>query len=66
VDDLVIIKDMPYVQDGHPLHRLDILSRKDGLMNAPTIINIHGGGLIYGDKELNQNFNAEFDVEDFR
>ena len=60
VDDLVIIKDMPYVQDGHPLHRLDILSRKDGLMNAPTIINIHGGGLIYGDKELNQNFNAEY------
>lgn len=60
VDDLVIIKDIPYIQDGHPLHRLDILSRKEGLKNAPTIINIHGGGLIYGDKELNQNFNAEY------
>lgn len=60
VDDLVSVKDIPYVQDGNPLHRLDILSQKEGFMNMPTIINIHGGGLIYGDKELNQNFNAEF------
>ena len=60
LDDLFILKDIPYVQDIHPLHRLDILSQKECLMNAPTIINIHGGGLIYGDKELNQNFNAEF------
>ena len=60
LDDLYILKDIPYVQDIHPLHRLDILSQKECLMNAPTIINIHGGGLIYGDKELNQNFNAEF------
>lgn len=66
MDDLVVIKDIPYVQDGHPLHRLDILSLKDGLINVPTIINIHGGGLIYGDKELNQNFNAEFARRGFR
>jgi len=66
LDDLYILKDIPYVQDIHPLHRLDILSQKECLMNAPTIINIHGGGLIYGDKELNQNFNAEFARRGFR
>lgn len=66
LDDLYILKDIPYVQDGHPLHRLDILSQRENLMNLPTIINIHGGGLIYGDKELNQNFNAEFARRGFR
>lgn len=66
LDDLCIRKDIPYIQDGHPLHRLDILSKKESLINLPTIINIHGGGLIYGDKELNQNFNAEFARRDFR
>lgn len=66
MDDFVVIKDIPYVQDGHPLHWLDILSQKEGLLNVPTIINIHGGGLIYGDKELNQNFNAEFAHRGFR
>ena len=66
VDDLDIIKDIPYLQDGHPLHKLDIFSQKDGLVNVPTIINIHGGGLIYGDKDLNQNFNAEFARRGFR
>ena len=60
LDDLNIQKEIAYVQDGHPLHRLDILSQKECLINLPTIINIHGGGLIYGDKELNQNFNSEF------
>lgn len=60
LDDLYILKDIPYVQDGHPFHRLDFLSQRESLINLPTIINIHGGGLIYGDKELNQNFNAEF------
>ncbi|MBN2876231.1 MAG: alpha/beta hydrolase [Bacilli bacterium] len=66
MDDLIVIKDIPYVQDGHPLQRIDILSQKEGLVNVPTIINIHGGGLIYGDKELNQNFNAEFARRGFR
>lgn len=66
LDDLCIQKEIAYVQDGHPLHRLDILSQKESLINLPTIINIHGGGLIYGDKELNQNFNAEFARRGFR
>ena len=66
LDDLNIQKEIAYVQDGHPLHRLDILSQKECLINLPTIINIHGGGLIYGDKELNQNFNSEFARRGFR
>ena len=66
MDDLIVIKDIPYVQDGHSLQRLDILSQKEGLLNVPTIINIHGGGLIYGNKELNQNFNAEYARRGFR
>ena len=66
IEDLIILRDIPYVQDGHPLQRLDILSQKDGLWNMPTIINIHGGGLIYGDTELNQNFNAEYARRGFK
>lgn len=65
-DDLDIFKDIPYINDANPMHRLDILMPKHCAPNAATIINVHGGGLIYGDKALNQNFNAELAHRGYR
>ena len=50
------IADLAYIDDGNPFHLLDIYypERTDGLL--PVILDIHGGGLFYGDKELNQYY----------
>ena len=66
LEDLIIQKDIPYILNGHSLQRLDVLTHKECSGSVPTLINVHGGGLIYGDKELNQNFNAEFAYRGFR
>ncbi|ONI38136.1 hypothetical protein AN639_05795 [Candidatus Epulonipiscium fishelsonii] len=60
-NDKEIIKelDIDYVGDGKKNHYLDIYSCFNQDENTPVIINIHGGGLIYGDKELNFNFSCE-------
>lgn len=47
-----------YVQDGDPLHRLNLYkpeSRPDTAV-LPLVIDIHGGGWICGDKDTNNNF----------
>ncbi|ONI44400.1 hypothetical protein AN640_05580 [Candidatus Epulonipiscium fishelsonii] len=60
-NDKEIIKelDIDYIGDGAKNHTLDIYSIINQDENTPVIINIHGGGLIYGDKELNFNFSCE-------
>ncbi len=60
-DDSFIVKqtDIAYINDDKQGHLLDIYSMKDQHKNTPVIINVHGGGLIYGYKELNYNFNCE-------
>lgn len=52
--------DVPYMDDGIDAHRMDIY-RPDGSENEvlPVIINIHGGGLIIGNKEFNRFFCAK-------
>lgn len=55
-DDLTEITDIPYLDDGHKHHMLDVYypeSTKEG-DRLPVIIDIHGGGWMYGDKELNK------------
>lgn len=50
--------DLPYLEDGNPMHLLDIYvpeGTKD-TDHLPVIIDIHGGGWSYGDKELNKNY----------
>ncbi len=56
--DLEEILDIPYVKNGDKLQRLDIYYPKGTKKNAklPVIIDIHGGGWFYGDKELNKNY----------
>ena len=46
--------DVAYLDDSHEHHLLDVYSpfESDGVL--PTIIDVHGGGWYYGDKELNK------------
>ncbi len=57
---VTIEHDVPYMDDGMDAHRMDIY-RPDGSENTvlPVIINIHGGGLIIGNKEFNRFFCAK-------
>ena len=57
---LAVEHDVPYMDDGMETHRMDIY-RPEGSENKilPVIINIHGGGLIIGNKEFNRFFCAK-------
>lgn len=49
----------PYLDSGNQLHQFN-LYKMDGAEDTgelPLIIDIHGGGWICGDKDLNSNFN---------
>lgn len=47
---------LPYLDDGHPLHRLNLYYPQNTHGALPTIIDIHGGGWMYGDCELNRHY----------
>lgn len=47
--------DIAYSDDGHPMHTLDVY-RPEGEGKLPVIIDIHGGGWIYGTKEINAHY----------
>ncbi len=49
--------DIPYINDGDRAHLLDVYRLKDNTADAPTIINIHGGGLFAAYKEVSRSFN---------
>lgn len=52
--------DIPYSEDGQPVHKMDVfqpLEFEPGKL--PVIINVHGGGMILGNKEFNRHFCAE-------
>ena len=42
-----------YLDGGNAYHKLDVYSQEENF-KQPTIIDIHGGGWYYGDKELNR------------
>jgi acetyl esterase/lipase len=49
-------RDIVYIDDGDPKHKLDVYYPEgaDGLL--PVIFDIHGGGWMYGTKELNEYY----------
>lgn len=49
-------RDNPYIDDGNPMHLIDVCYPKNREGKLPVIIDIHGGGWMYGDKELNKNY----------
>ena len=55
-DDLTQINDIPYLDDGHVHHQLDVYypETTKETDRLPVIIDILGGGWMYGDKELNK------------
>ena len=54
------LNDIAYVDDGLRAHKLDLYLPHDALLRngrvTPVYIDIHGGGFMYGYKELNRNF----------
>ncbi len=48
--------DVPYRNDGNKEHLLDIFRPVVMQVPPPVIINIHGGGLVSGNKEYNRHF----------
>ena len=51
---VVWYKDIPYADGGNPQRLLNIYKPKDAIGKLPLIIDIHGGGWWYGDKDLNR------------
>ena len=54
------ITDIPYIDDGVRGHLLDVYLPHDAVVRGghslPVFVDIHGGGFVYGYKELNRNF----------
>jgi acetyl esterase/lipase len=47
-----VIRDIPYIDDGNPRHKLDIYMPKEVPETpAPVLLQIHGGGWIIGNKK---------------
>lgn len=53
--DVELIEDVSY-EATNSVHKMDIFRPTDRGDNLPIIINIHGGGLILGNKEFNRLF----------
>lgn len=50
------IVDLCYIDDGHRLHLLDVYRPEGADGKLPTIVDIHGGAWVYGDKWLNRKY----------
>ena len=51
---VTVKKDIPYISDGNKYHLLDIYYPENAAEKLPVIIDIHGGGLMYAEKEVNR------------
>ena len=54
-EEVTEIKDVSYIDDNDPGHKMDIYIRNDG-SKKPILIDIHGGGFISEDKSMNRLF----------
>lgn len=55
-----IVSDFSYRNDGDGFHDFDIYYGKSDGEILPAIIIVHGGGLVYGTKELDKNIGVIF------
>lgn len=53
-DGVNTIIDIPYIDDGNKYHLLDVYYPHNTDSPLPVIIDIHGGGWVYGTKEINK------------
>ena len=49
-------RNLAYCPDGHPMHQLDVYLPEGTDAPLPVVIDVHGGGWMYGDKELNKPY----------
>lgn len=58
---LTVVRNLSYVEgkEGDRSYSLDLYMPKDGQGLLPVLIDIHGGGFVYGDKKLNQWTSSE-------
>lgn len=55
-DGIAEINNIAYINDGNRYHLLDLYYPENANGKLPVIIDIHGGGWMYADKELNKIF----------
>ena len=57
-DNVVKVKDIPYLDSGNKYHQLDVFYPQGEISaeGLPVIIDIHGGGWMYGYKEINKYY----------
>lgn len=55
-DSVQIFRNVPYMTDRNPSHLMDIYRPANERTLLPVIINVHGGGLMMGNKEFNLGF----------
>lgn len=49
-------ENIPYVRGENKLQQLDVYYKAGTTGHQPTIIDIHGGGWVYGSKDINRNY----------
>lgn len=52
----VSVREFCYLNDGDPMHRLNVYRPEGAEGVLPLIINVHGGAWVYGDKDLNKYY----------
>lgn len=58
-DDVSELTDIYYCNDELPAHTMNVYRPATNQKTLPVIINVHGGGLVMGNKEFNRFFCAE-------
>lgn len=68
-ENVLDFRDIPYIDDGDRGHLLDVYVPSDirlrGGSATPVFVDIHGGGFVYGYKDLNRNFNKHLAARGF-
>ena len=64
-EDIHVISDIPYIEDAGIANLLDVYYPKDTSKTLPVIIVVHGGGWLYGNKELNKIYAMNLSLRGF-
>ncbi len=64
-EEIVLHDNIPYIDDGTKEHMLEICYPENPSVKLPVVIDIHGGGWMYGDKELNRRYCTQIAAEGY-